>query len=105
MNRNELIKLINEKEKQFQKNKLKRAGLSFLVFLAINFLLLGWIEGAFESLAISALIDTALLAFVYAVILFFVSTIIFGQLFDMNRGEENYLKELNKKLSEMEQSK
>ena len=101
MDRNELIKLINEKERQFEKNKLKRAALSFPVFFIMNFILLGWIEGFFESMTLSALIDTAFLALVYTVILFFASAIIFGQLVNMSRREEDYIKELNKKLYEI----
>ena len=102
MERNELIKLINETEKRFEKNKLKRAGVSFLSLFFVNFMLVGLIEGFFENITINTLVDTAILAFVYTVILFFVSAIIFSHLFNMNHREENYLKELNKKLSEME---
>ena len=100
--RNELIIEISTKEKQFEKNKLKRAGLSFFAFFVINFILLGWLEGTFENPTAYNIGETAILAIIYTVIIFFASLIIFGQLFNIARGEEDYLKALNKKLSEME---
>ena len=102
MNRNELIKMINEKEKQFQKDKLKRAGLSFVALFVVNFILLGLVKGSFENINISTLGDTVLVAILYTAILFYVSMIIFGQLFDMSRREERHLRELNEKLSKLE---
>ena len=100
--KNTLIKLINEAEKQLEKNKLKRAGLSFLVLFVLNFAFLGCLEGAFEKMALSEIVSSAVLAAIYTVVLYFSCAIIFSQLIEMNRREENRIERLKKELSEIE---
>lgn len=96
MDKNELYRLLVEKEKQFEKAKERRAIKTILAFSVVFFVLLCWAEkpSGIEFLW------TAVLAIVMAVVHVFVNATVFGWLSMQSESERKYLEQLKKQLSE-----
>lgn len=96
MSKNELRSLISQKEREFEKAKLKRALLTTLAFATGYFLL-------FTNLQETSGMDFGsrlILSIVLAVIHFFSGILIFTQLYSVGEAERKHIEYLEKELSE-----
>lgn len=98
MNKSDLIRLINEKEKQFEKAKIKRFITTAAVFAIFYYIILYWVEDPSGF----ALIGNILLAVIFSGIHCLVNGAIFGHLFQKAEAENRMLNDLRNQLSENE---
>lgn len=96
--KNELCRLLAEKEKEFETAKLKRMIITILVFSAVFFLLLYFAEYP-TGLEI---IGMALASIFLGGLSFFVNAVVFTTLFRRSETEKKVLEFLRKKISEIE---
>lgn len=97
MNKNELYRLIAEKDAEFEKAKEKRTIKTILAFAVVFFLILCWVEDPSGIEFVWA----AILAIVMAVIHLLVNAPIFHYLVLQGEAERKYLEELRRQLSEL----
>lgn len=97
MNKNELYRLISEKDAQFEKAKERRTIKTILAFAVVFFLILC----KFENPSGIEFVWTAVLSIIFAAIHFFVNALIFSHLVLQGEAERKYLEELRRQLSEL----
>lgn len=98
MEKNELCKLLAEKEKEFEKAKTRRIIITILVFSAVYFLVLCYVDHP-TGLEI---LGEALAAIFLGGLHFYVNSIVFSLLFQKSETENKVLEFLRKKISEIE---
>jgi uncharacterized membrane protein (DUF485 family) len=102
MKRNELYRLIQQKEREFEREKQKRAAYTIIVYTAVLLL----ISYAQEQLHLSSFLELAgdvIACGILSTIAFIANGIIFHQLFTVSEGEKKHLEYLKKKLEDMEE--
>lgn len=98
MNKDELIRLIREKEQQVEKAKRKRSIITILVYAVPIF----WIFYITAKPTGFEILGEALVAIFLSGILFLINATVFSQLVTMGEAERKMLEDLRKQLSEME---
>lgn len=104
MDRNQLWRLIHQKEKEFEQNKWKRALKSILIFAAVLFFVIFAATDFFENRSLLDIIEIAVLCLVYSGVNLFVNAPIFGYLMERNNAENKQLEDLKKQLQEVEKN-
>ena len=94
MDRNDILRLIAKKEKEFERNKLKRFALTVLFYTGIFFAIEYIKAGGIQDIA-----DTLFGCLLGGIGIVLLSAIVFRQLFDMSEREKSYLEELNNELA------
>lgn len=98
---NALRCLLNEKEKDFERRKAKRAIITILGFAIFYF----WLIFNIEKPVGWYVVLTALAAIFFAGIHFGANAIIFSQLCQKSREEDELIKQIKKSISQIENSK
>ena len=101
MKRNELYRLIQQTEREFERRKGKRAIYTILAYTAVMLLIFYW-QGELEPFNLWNLAGAAIGCMFLSGIAFLANAIIFDQLFRINEEEKNHLEYLKKKLEDME---
>ena len=96
--KNELCRLLAQKEKEFENAKTRRMIITILVFSAVFFLVLY----SAESPTGLEIIGVALASIFLAGLYFFLNAIVFSTLFQKSETEKKVLEFLRKKISEIE---
>ena len=99
MNKNELWKLYNEKDKEFEKAKGKRTLVTILGFTIFYFIVLCWIEKPTSIAGIGAYL---IVAVVSGGIHFWINALVFSYLCNKGRDESEVLKQIKKEMDEAE---
>mgnify|MGYP003304544025 CR=1 FL=1 len=96
---NLLYRMLNEKEKDFERRKVKRAILTILGFAIFYF----WLLFNLDKPTGWDIVLTVPLAIVFAGIHFWVNAIIFSQLCQKSKDESDLLAIIRKKIREIEE--
>lgn len=108
MDRNQLWRLIQQKEKEFERAKMKRFIITVLVYAAIICALCFWREfkgfNIFSIDGIRTLAETYLPSVLIAIPFVLFSVIIFNQLQTCETRENAILEDLRKQLKEVEKN-
>lgn len=102
MKRNELYRLIQQKEREFEREKQKRAAFTVTVYTVV----LLFVLYAQKQLHLSSFLEFAgdvIFCAVLSTIAFIANGVIFHQLFTVSEGEKKHLEYLKKKLEDMEE--
>lgn len=100
MGKNELYKLLIEKERQAERDKSKRAGKMILLLTIPYFMLLYAIKAPKSLMDIAG---TLMLSLITSVIGFFINTIVFDYLFRRSNAENSEIERIRKQIAEMEE--
>ena len=98
MNRDELYRLLYEREKQFESNKLKRSIKTIIAFTLIYFIIFYLAERPTGLEIIATLLVAAIVSGIH----FLVNATIFGTLSMIGASEQKILDDIRKKISELE---
>jgi prolipoprotein diacylglyceryltransferase len=98
MDRNELIKLINKSEKQFERRKFKRFALTVL-FYAVVFTAVEYVR---SDLYLVELVSTFGICLILTIPFVLLSTVIFEQLIRLSKDENDTLEWLRNRLKDKE---
>lgn len=99
MDKNELYKLLSERERKIETEKPKRAGKMMLLLTIPYFMLLYAVEAPKGLSEIGA---TLILALITSVIGFFINAFAFGYLFSRINAEKNEIDYIKKQIAELE---
>ena len=94
MDKNELYRMLVEKEAQFEKAKERRAIKTVLSFAIVFFLILCWVETPSGIEFVWAAILAVIMAGIYVI----VNAAVFGWLALQSESERKYLEQLKKQL-------
>ena len=100
MNKAELIQKINKSEKEFDRQKTKRAIYTVLFYTAVLLQILYWQDQFGHT--ILDILGSVLVCMVLSFIAFLINTVIFHHLFTKSQAEEKALEYLRKQLEEKE---
>lgn len=101
MNRNELWRLIQQKEKEYNRAKAKRYILTVMLY-AFVFLAVEFLQGQLAGMDIAAIGDTFIGCVVISAIFVILSVPIFKQLQDCGTRENKILEDLQQQLNDMD---
>ena len=102
MENNELRKLLLEREKMFERRKLKRAIYTILFYAAVYSLVFFW-QGRFRSADIWDILSEVVIAIILSGITVLVNGIIFSQLVKVAKAEDEALEYIRKRIEKMDQ--
>ena len=101
MDKNELYRLMLQKEKEFERNKLKRSILTIFVYAAVFFVVCLLAEGV-EDAPLQEILGNALFCLFISGVFFVVNSAVLGHLFSKSRNEYEFIKDLKIQIDEMD---
>lgn len=99
MNKDELYRILHEREKQIEAAKTKRSIITTAAFTLGYFLLLYWDKKPTGWEILANIVSALFMAGLHIVI----NTIVFEQLFSISEAERKELEAIRKRISEIEQ--
>ena len=101
MERNELWRLIQQREKEHERNKQVRFAKTVLLYAAV-FCGIRYLQGGFTNYYWQHVVGEVLACIFVAVVFVLFSSIIFGQLFEASESEKRALERLRLELAQLE---
>ena len=101
MDRNEVWKMLQEREKQHERNQLMRFA-KMVLFYAAVFCGIRYLQGGFANFYWLHVLGEILACIVVAGVFVLFSSIIFWQVFEANEGEKRALERLRLELAQLE---